>query len=326
MSETDGASTDGTVSRLRRAVRADTMAGAANALFGGVADRVGPYFSDLETDLEEADMRILFRTYLSQMFLAMTFAAVGALGLVAVLALTMELPLMLVGVLTVFLPLTVMLFVFMVMYFRPSWRATHRARDINRNLPFALNHMSAVSGSGVPPSTMFQLLVNFDEYGEIASEAEKIVTRVDAFGEDVSTAIRDVAEHTPSDDLRDIFYGMVSTSETGGSLEDYLSERSERALFDYRIKREKEIKRLTTFASFYTAILVAAPLFLVTILAILEVIGGSVLGFPIKASCGFIGAILGECPIGIIDIGAFILIPVLNVLFIITMEVFQPEI
>jgi len=83
---------------------------------------------------------------------------------------------------------------------------------------------------------------------------------------------------------------------------------------------------LTTFASFYTALLVAAPLFLITILAILEVIGGTLFGLPIKSSCGVLGALLGQCQIGVIDIGAYIFIPLANTIFIIVLEVTQPEI
>ncbi|MDY6769415.1 MAG: type II secretion system F family protein [Candidatus Nanohaloarchaea archaeon] len=312
--------------RVARALRSNTYAGASNALFGGAADMAGEYFLGLEDDIQQANMDVLYRTYVAEMFMGAFLAVLGGLGFATVVTVTYSLPVIFALVIWVFLPLLFALVVFTGMYLYPAWKARDRARDINRNIPFALNHMSAIAGSGVPPSSLFELLVNFDEYGEIAGEADEIVTRVTVFGDDVTTALKDVAATTPSDDLKEVFYGMVSTLETGGDLKDFLDERADRALFDYRMKRQKEIDRLTTFASFYTALLVAAPLFLVTILAVLETIGGGLFGYPIKARCGFINALLGGCPMGVIDVGAFIVIPIANIIFIAVLEVTQPEI
>lgn len=314
------------VERVARALKADTYAGASNALFGGVSDRFGDYFLGLEDDLEAANIDVLYRTYISMMFMGGLLAILAGIGISIVVQFLYDPPALLAAIMVTMLPLTLAILVFLGTYLYPAWRARNRARDINRNIPFALNHMSAIAGSGIPPSSLFELLVNFEEYGEIAEEADDVVTRVNVFGDDITSALRDVANNTPSEDLREVFYGMISTLETGGSLRDFLDERSERALFNYRIKRQKQIDRLTTFASFYTALLVAAPLFLVTILAVLETIGGGILGYPIKARCGFINSLLGGCPMGVIDVGAFILIPLANIIFIIVLEVTQPEI
>lgn len=312
--------------RLKRASQATTFAGASNALFGGVTDRFKEDFEPLQEDLEEANVKVLFRTYVSQMFTVSTLMFLLGIGISINLALFAPFPLVAKVALLFMLAPLMGIGTFIVMYLYPSWKANQRAADIKMNLPFALNHMSAIAGSGVPPSSMFSLLVNFDEYGEISAEAEKVVTKVDAFGEDVTTAVREVAKETPSGDLQEVFYGIVATIETGGSLQAFLEESADRALFDYRIEREKQINRLTTFASFYTALLVAAPLFLIVILAILEVIGGSLFGMPIRSTCGIIGALLGECPMGVIDVGAYFIIPIANILFITILGVTQPEI
>ncbi len=312
--------------RLRRAVEAKSFAGVSNALFGGIVDRYGDAFEDLEEGLHRANIDRLFRTYISEMLALTVLAAVMGFGIAIVIDLVAPIPLLVKAVLFFALPIMLGTVTFTGIYLYPSWKASKRKADITSNLPFALNHMSAVAGSGVPPSAMFNLLVNFDEYGEISAESQKIVTKVHAFGEDITSAIRDVAKESPSDDLEEIFYGIVSTIETGGSLQAFLEESADRTLFDYRIKRQKQIERLTTYASFYTALLVAAPLFLITILAILEVIGGELFGLPLRSSCGVVGALTGQCPIGVIDIGAYFLIPLANTAFIILLEVTQPEI
>lgn len=314
------------LTRLQRAAQAQGFAGASNALFGGITDRYEDQFEDLQDDLKQADVSLLFRTYISEMFMFSTIAAICGFGMAIIIDLVAPLPTVVKATMFFALPVLLGALTFAGMYIYPSWKASKRRANIDSNLPFALNHMSAVAGSGVPPSAMFGLLVNFEEYGEISTESRKIVTKVHAFGEDITTAIRDVAKDSPSEDLEEIYYGIVSTIETGGSLHDFLNETAERTLFDYRIARQKQIERLTTYASFYTALLVAAPLFLITLLAILEVIGGELMGMPLRSTCGVVGSLMGQCPIGVIDIGAYLLIPIANASFILFLEVTQPEI
>lgn len=289
------------ISRLKQAFQSESIGAAANALFGPWVDKGGTYFEDLKEDLNHADMDVLFRTYVSKMFFYSIGAAIlGFLGgttysISAGLSITK-------AVRYIFgLPMTLALLVFGLMYLYPSQKARKRQKGIEENLPFALNHLAAIATSGIPPSSMFELLSNFEEYEEISEEAEKITRRVNTFGEDLTTALREVAERSPNDDWREVLYGILSTVETGGSLEDFLDQKAEEALFDYKMQREKEIERLSTYASFYTAILIAAPVFLVTILSVMNLLGGQVLGFAIK---------------DLMWMGVHVLIPSLNIVFI----------
>ncbi len=75
--------------------------------------------------------------------------------------------------------------------------------------------------------------------------------------------------------------GIAATIERGGDLAEFLRAMSEKSLFDYRIQRDKYIKSLTTYADIYTAVLVAAPLILLSVLGILNIIGGDILGLGI---------------------------------------------
>ena len=65
------------------------------------------------------------------------------------------------------------------------------------------------------------------------------------------------------------------------------------------------------YADIYTTILIAAPLLFVAILAVLNVIGGTVFGLPIN---------------DIINFGVFIFIPLINVAFLIFIHSSQPRI
>lgn len=293
-------------STLKRALNADTFAGLANALFGNVVDKHGDQFHEIRDYLDQANINVLFRTYVSQMLLAslMAFFA-GFFGIVAMIVILRP-NILLTMVLLITVPGILGIMVFVGMWFYPSQRASSRATAIENDLPFALNQMSAVASSGIPPSAMFRLLINFEEYDEISAEAEKIIKKIEIFGEDITTAMREVAQTSPSDQFKEMLYGMLSTIETGGNLEDFLDEQAESALFDYRLRREKQIEQLSTFASFYTALLVAAPLFLIAVLSVMNLIGGDLFGFRIQE---------------LMNLGVYVVIPGLNLAFLIALSV-----
>ncbi len=292
--------------RVKQASKTTNTSAAANALFGPTVDKYGEYFDDIKEDLKQADMDVLYRTYVSKMFLYSTSAII--LGFMAglIYSIQMSLPLIEIIRFTIGAPIAAGLLVFGSMYLYPSQRSKSREKSIDSNLPFALNHLGAIATSGISPTAMFELLNTFDEYGGISDEAGEISRRVNVFGEDLTTALRDVAERSPSDDWSEVLYGIISTVETGGSLKSYLGEKADEAIFEYNMEKEKEIERLSTYASFYTAILIAAPVFLVVVLAVMNLLGGQIAGFAIR---------------DLMWMGVHVVIPVINSLFVIFLAI-----
>ena len=288
-------------SRIKSALEAETIDGAANALYGPTVDKYSEYLDDVKDDLKKADMDVLFRTYVSKVLLFTTVIFFMTIIVGAVYSIQQGFPPLTAVRYVVGVPIAVSLIAFSSLYFYPAQKARSRRKNINENLPFAMNHLSAIATSGIPPGSMFELLARFDEYEGISREAEKVTRRVNAFGEDLTTALREVAEQSPSADWDEVIYGILSTVETGGNLEDFLKEKADEALFEYQLEREKQIERLSTYASFYTAILIAAPVFLVTILSVMNLLGGDLAGFAIR---------------DLMWAGVHIIIPLLNIGFL----------
>jgi flagellar protein FlaJ len=305
MTEDDPFKTEAST-KLRRAVSAESSAATANALFGDFVDAHSDDFKDLRDSLQRTDMDSLFRTYVSEMFLFTSIAVVFGSSAGLLYSVVQGFGLIQSLQYIIGAPLGLGLVVFGFMYIYPGSKAKSRSEDIDENIPFAINHMSAISSSGVPPDSMFELLEQFEEYGEIQKEAEAITRRVNAFGEDVTTAIKEVADRTPNDRFADFLYGMVSTIETGGDLHDYIEEQADEQLFQYNIRKEKEIDRISTYASFYTALLIAAPVFLVVILSVINLLQSQIGGFTVR---------------NLMFLGIHVIIPVVNSLFIVFLVV-----
>jgi len=255
----------------------------ASALFGWVFDHYEEHLKGWREVFLRADIKIPFRSYVAVTFLTailvwiiafLTIVVLAALGIVVVSALMLI-------VYVIFIPLLAALGTFTLCAYYPFHRSSSRRKDIEANLPFALTHMGSIAEAGVPPHITFRLISQFREYGELAVEMGKIAHNIEAFGMDPLTATREVAARTPSDDLKTVLHGFITTSEAGGDVKHYLRVAGERALFEWRMKREKFLKQLTAYAEFYTGIMIAAPLFIIALFAIMGMIQPTIAGIDI---------------------------------------------
>lgn len=283
----------------------------ATSVFGWIPEKYEKKLQPVKLGLERAGMKYLLKTWVSMSAAVGVGAAVLSLVLIGALLIILKLEIANIVMLTILLPPLFGVSTFLGMTFYPYQRAMSRKRSIETNLPFALNHMAAIAASGVPTYVMFSLLATFKEYGEISSEAKKIVRNVDTFGLSITSSMQQVSERTPSKNFKQLLEGIKSSIETGGDLKKFLSDQAKNALFEYRIKREKYMELLSTYADFYTALLIAAPLFLVSILTVMNMIGGAIGGASIE---------------GVMVIGIFIGLPLVNIAFLLFVHLTQPEV
>jgi len=256
--------------------------GYATSIFGSVADKYETSFQTVKEILPKADIKIAYRTYISVAFLTSVIVYVAAL--VATIIITQLLLKPTVIMLTfyiIFIPVITAAMSFLLFNYYPFNKVSTRRKNIEVNLPFVLTHMGAIAESGVPPQVIFKLMAQFKEYGEVSNEMEKIVRNIDMFGIDPLTAVKEVAEKTPSDSLRQLLYGFVTTTESGGNIKTYLKNAGTQALFEWRMKRERFLQQLSAYAEFYTGLLIAAPLFMIAIFAVMNMIQPTIGGYTI---------------------------------------------
>jgi flagellar protein FlaJ len=274
--------------------------------------RFSSYFKPLEEIIRLSNIGILFEVYVGLMiflsllgffltFFSMFFGSIIFLKLPIIFSLIGSL---IVGLSVAFIVLT-------IFHSYPYRVLSNRKSSIEANLPFAINHMAAIAASGVPPLIIFRLVAGVEEYGKLADEIRLILRNATAFGMDLITAVKQVAERTPSEQFKEFLYSFISTIETGGDLKRFLDEASREAIMDYRLKRERYAQLLSTYADFYTTLLIAGPLFFVSILSIVSMLGGTLMGLPMDL---------------LIQVGVYIFIPLLNFAFILFLHLTQPSV
>ncbi len=255
--------------------------GFATSIFGGIADKYEAYFGIVKNALPKADIRIPYRTYLSVILMIGVFSYALSLAGLSIALTMIELTLLNRVIYMMFVPILVAICVFTFLLFYPMQKMLTRRKNIETNLPFVLTHMGAIAESGIPPYVIFKLISEFEEYGEVSMEMRKIVRNIDVFGLDPLTSVKQVAEKTPSESLKQILFGFVSTTEAGGNVKTFLKTAGEQALFDWRMKREKFLQQLSAYAEFYTGLLIAAPLFIISLFAVMNMIQSDIAGFSI---------------------------------------------
>lgn len=288
----------------------DIYVGLATRIFGWVPDKYQDLFKGLTTVLPKSGINLPTRNYAAVISLTAFLGYFVGIALTLALISIVQFSIFVLPVVILFFPLMFALLVFLGMYTYPYQSALTRKTKIDTNLPFALAHMGSVAASGIPPSAIFKLLANFEEYGELAKEMKKIARNMEIFGMDPMSAVREVAKRTPSEKFKQILLGIVSTIEGGGDLKTYLQVMGEQTLFTWKNKREKYLQQLSAYAEFYTGLLIAAPLFIISLFSVMNMIEPNLGGYSI---------------LQLMRMSIYILIPLLNLGFIMFLNTTQVE-
>lgn len=269
------------------------------------------FFKTLYKDIRYANIHMLSSTYTNTMVFTAAIVSVASAILVGFVSLFTALPIPMVFANTFLAAIFGFGVTTLVFSSNPKYIKKTRERNINTNLPFAIDHMAAVASSGVSPASMFQLISQSKDYGEVSVEIEKIVEYIELFGYDIMTAMKKVASTCPSVQMREFFEGFISNAESGGELKDFLREFADQAMLTYRLERQKYTESISTFSDIYTGLMVASPLFFVATLSMVSILGGTVGGMDVNT---------------MMILGTYIVIPILNIVFILFMEMTQPNI
>ncbi len=291
----------------------------SNNVFSNISSELikGGYFRRLNRDLRKANFMILLRSYVSMMFFTTLISAIVGFFIMLFFlffSLTLSPPFIYLTNANFFTRLlqvfwivpVVPLLTILVIYFYPSTERSTIKHEINYELPFAAIQMSAIAGAELEPSNIFKIIAMSKEYPQIRKEAKKLMNQINLYGYDLISALRNVAEASPSEKWADLLSGMSTIIKTGGDLSKYLDKKAETLLFNYRLDREKATKSAETFMDIYIAVVIAAPMLMMLLLVLMSV-------FPI----GF------NIPLPILTIIMISAVSLINVVFLVFLHLNQ---
>lgn len=229
--------------------------------------------------LEQAHMEYLPETYLSFVWMNTALSVAGASVLVTgVLALALAagaLPPAPVAAILLALPLLLGSIVYVAQAVYPDYKAGERRRAIDRDLPYAVNFIAAMSSAGVVPAVLLRDLAREKTYGEVSREVAWIVRDLDLMGVDLLTALQRATGRTPSRKFQEFLQGAKTTILSGGELKAYFLSKADQYMADNRRTQKEFIESLGLLAESYVTVVIAGPLFMIVMLSIMLLIGSS---------------------------------------------------
>jgi len=172
--------------------------------------------------------------------------------------------------------LTAFCSVFFSFCFFPKIKAWERRGKIEAFLPYAIGYISSMASIGVIPYEIFKKLSEMEgSYGEVSMEAKQIVRDVEVLGFDFITALRNLTTVTASLQMRSFLQGAVTTALSGGEMGPYFINAAKMYMEERRRKYGDFITMLGLFAEFYVVGLVAAPLLIMVVMAIMCFLGSA---------------------------------------------------
>lgn len=157
----------------------------------------------------------------------------------------------------------------------PYMRASGRKREIDLLLPDVVAFMYSLSVGGMNQLEILESVANAEDvYGECSVEFQRIVQETKYFGVDYQTSIENIANSTPSEDLRKFLIDTLSIINSGGAMTMYLAEQKDFYMDEVQRQQEDHLESLEFFGEMYMSLSIL-PMILLIIYLVMALMSGT---------------------------------------------------
>lgn len=256
---------------------ADLHLRAALLVFGGLAKRAAARRPRLRFALEQSHLPHLPDAFLALTWLNTLLAGLGGavlvLGGLAAAQTLGRLPPAPVVAVALLVPFLAASCAYVVLSIYPDYRAGERRRLIDKDLPYAVNYVAAMSSAGVVPAVLLRDLAREKTYGEVSREVAWMVRDLDLLGVDLLTALSRGIARSPSRRFQEFLQGAKTTILSGGDLKTYFASKAEQYMAENRRVQREFLDSLGILAESYVTVVIAGPLFMLVMLSIMLIVG-----------------------------------------------------
>ncbi|MBI4044891.1 MAG: type II secretion system F family protein [Candidatus Diapherotrites archaeon] len=232
-----------------------------------------PISKELAFYLYSANVNYSARQYLalSVTIAGLAFVVSTAIGIVASIALKFDIALAFaIGIGMFFLTLIMVLMI-------PKSIAQKRGKEISRELPFALRHMSTELRAGISLYKTLETIAS-SNYGLLSVEFARTINEIEE-GTGTEEALRHFALRTQSKSLRNALFHIIRALKTGGKLSNVMNEIAEDVSFDLQLSIRDFAEKMNFFGVIFIFGAIVIPVFI----AIIGTILNAPLGLPIAS-------------------------------------------
>jgi len=131
----------------------------------------------------------------------------------------------------------------------PSIQVGAGSKDVDKQLPFALRHMSALLNAGI---SIFDTIVSVSktDYGRLSSELDKVVWDVKS-GENLADALEEASYRVDSHSFTRVTVHIRRALQMGGDIASIINQIADDLSFEMRMKISDFVEKLNAFAIVY---------------------------------------------------------------------------
>ncbi|MDS0240184.1 MULTISPECIES: archaellar assembly protein FlaJ [Haloferax] len=220
------------------------MAGEQSASMQAV--QVREFISDIIESYEQMPME-LSRYLLAVLGPAIVFFVLSLAGAIALpFPLLVRIPVFLLGVL---------LLGGAVLY--PRLLVEQTRRSLENQLHLLITHMTVLSTTNIDRVAVFRTLAREEEYGELATEMNRIVQLVDAWNQSLDDACQRRAREVPSKPLADFLDRLAYSINAGQSIDDFLLGEQNAMIQKYITVYESALGNLEVMKDLYLSMILS---------------------------------------------------------------------
>lgn len=231
-------------------------------------------FDSIKYDLLKANLGFSLSEYVYVMFFTLLILFIAEFPTMVIITALLLKDAATAFLLSFTLTTVIMIVSFFLFYTYPSMASGRRKKNIDATLPFGTTYLATIASSGAPPIAMFKIISQFSEYGELAVETGKIYKDVEAFGMDLESSIRKTASRTPSEELKELLWGLDTVLSSGGNVGNFLHEKSRGFIAEYRRRLESYSRTLSLLIEVYLTVVLVGSIFFVIMTALMSILSG----------------------------------------------------
>jgi flagellar protein FlaJ len=164
--------------------------------------------------------------------------------------------------------------------------------------------MAVLSASGMPIERILERITEVEDNPPLIHLSKKFLMNVKLFGMNVRTALKDIADMSPSHTFAKQLEAIRTVISTSGDLKTLLTYEVDRQLQVKRESLKSKLNSLVYIGEIYVAMMVITPILFVLLIAILSILGGG----------------LGGSAIVQLDLLVFVGIPILSAVFLVLLD------
>ena len=243
-----------------------------NTLFRLIPARKGLSFALYSANMNYSTSQYLAMTAVISVFVTILLG-IGYFALFFIIDFSMIYALLL----TIITFFGIVLFIF----YYPTSIANKRAKEIDKELPFALRHMATELRAGVGLYRVLRTIAVAD-YGILSEELARTIAEIEE-GSDTKEALKNLSLRSKSYSLKNTITHILRAIKSGGNLSEVMNNIAEDVSFQIKLDIETFAEKMNFFGVIY--------IFMIIVLPVMVAILGGIRNAPVGGNMSFFSSL-----------------------------------